>query len=104
MSTSTARTNSGLAEKRITTEARVSRAHGRFLQNPNLFIKRCVHEQVYGRVILAVRSAKYQVRFDNRSKKVCASRILRTERNEASIPQFEVARAPNEPACLEGKN
>ena len=93
MSSSTRGTNSGRAEKRITTGTRISGAHGRLIANPNPLIKRRVHERVYGRVVEAVGQAKYRVRFDDGSEKVCASRTLRTEREEASIPQSELAAA-----------
>ena len=87
---SSANTNSGRAEKRITTGQRVSGAHGPLVPNPNPLIKRHVHERIYGRVIEAVGSAKYLIKFDDGVEKICTSRTLQTERNEISIPLVEV--------------
>ena len=87
---SSANTNSGRAEKRITTGQRVSGAHGPLVPNPNPKIKRRVHQRIHGRVLEAIGSAKYRIQFDDGVEKICASRTLRTERNEIAIPLAEV--------------
>ena len=82
-------TNSNRCEKRITTGTRVSGSHGALVPNPNSSVKRRVKERIFGTVIEAIGTNKYKVLFDNGETKLCPSRTLRTERNNAGVPLSE---------------
>ena len=84
------RTNSGRAEKRITSGARVSGSHGQLRPNPNPAIRRRVKERLFGTVVSATECNKYIVKFDNGLEKTCTSGSLRLERSTTAVPVSEV--------------
>ena len=80
-------------ERHLAVGTWVSGSHGNFIANPNTAIRRRVKQQIFGVVVSACGTNKYNVHFDNGLTLACASRTLRLKTASSSLPHSEIKQA-----------